>query len=254
MANKKKKKSKAKRRGGRIMLFGVILCACLVVGVLFAFANVFCKVSAVSFDSTATSYTQEEIQKGCGIAVGSNLFSFQKGQVISDLELKFPLLDDITLTRVLPDKVVIGATDAVAQIALEKDGVHYVLSKSGRLMKRCTIQEVPPEALRLSGVAFKATKIGAKVTYGDIDQTKWVQDLTAKIKKSMESITALDISSKENITFYMGDQFVVNLGSDYQLDYKLQLVKEVITGQEFGVRTHLDASTPGKVISKPYVE
>ena len=255
MATKKKtKKRKAKKRARRALFLSLLVCAGLVVGVLFALANTFCKVAAVSYEGQLANYDMDSILQTADIAVGDNIFSFKKEDIETRLQNEYPLLDEFKVKRILPDRVSITAAPAKEQYVLKNSGMYYVISSSDRLMYRAGESDLPTGVPVVEGVSFTVKKAGDTVAFETEEIRKSFEGLLSEVSTYISGVTYLNLSSPDEITFHVGDKYVVNLGGDYQIDYKLQLVKSVMDSQNTDVRTYLDASIEGKVISGPYSE
>jgi len=236
------------------LLLGLIFCAVLMGGVLFTLASLFCKVAVVTYSGKVANYDMGSIIAAADITVGSNIFSFDKDEVEETLQKEFPLLDGFEVQRILPDKVNITAELAKERYVLADNGICYVVSEKGRLMRRVSREELGADAIVVEGVAFTVKGLGQEIRFTNEEQKQSFENLLSSISAYLPDVTYLDVSLPEQLTFHIGEDYVVNLGGDYQIDYKLQMVKTTIEGQNFGVRTYLDASIEGKVFTRPYAE
>ena len=153
-----------------------------------------------------------------------------------------------------PDRVSITAAPAKEKYVLKNSGMYYVVSQSDRLMYRAGATDLPAGVPVVEGISFTVKKAGDTVAFENEQVKASFEGLLNEVNTHISGVTYLDLSSPDEITFYVGDKYVVNLGGDYQIDYKLQLVKSVMDSQSTDVRTYLDASIEGKVISGPYSE
>ncbi|MCQ4949719.1 cell division protein FtsQ/DivIB [Bittarella massiliensis (ex Durand et al. 2017)] len=244
-------KRQKRRRKKAAFRFFLLFCCLLVVGATVA-VSIFFKIDTIRFEGEITAYTAQQIEGGCPVSVGENLFRFKAGEVQEALYRKFPLLDDIQVGRTLPTTVTITAKDAVARTAVKQEGGGYtLLSESGRIMAQ-NQASLPEGVYVISGVKAKQGELGETLQFDDPDKLPLLEGIHQAVSAvGLEGLQSVDLSDTQNISLRVGKYFLVKLGSDYQLEYKLQLVREIIVQKDLSPEpTILDASIPGKVTAK----
>ena len=116
-----KKKKKHNALYGPLMF--IIVCAALIFGM-----SVFFRVSKVEVTGNSL-YTEEEIVAASGIESGDNLFFINRFSAAGRILVRLPYVEDATVTRLLPNKVVIDISEsnAIAYLAVKVD----VLGETG---------------------------------------------------------------------------------------------------------------------------
>ena len=244
-------KRQKRRRKKAAFRFFLLFCCLLVVGATVA-VSIFFKIDTIRFAGEATAYTAAQIEGGCPVTVGENLFRFKTKEVQEALYRQFPLLDDIQVRRTLPTTVTITAKDAVARTAVQQAGGGYtLLSESGRIMAQ-NQTALPAGVYLIAGVKVGEGALGEVLQFDDPDKLPLLESIhQAVVAVGLEELQSVDLSDTQNITLRIGKYFLVKLGSDYQLEYKLQMVREVIVQKDLSPEpTILDASIPGKVTAK----
>ncbi len=139
MASKKKKRKRRRRRNkGR---FSFLLKGLTILAVFAAMtmgATVFFQLEQVAVTGN-TRYTQQEIERISGLCQGDNLFRINKYEIKEDILQALPYVEDVNITRRLPNtiQIEIQEWDAVARI--------YASGYS-------TQEEIPSEEVKIENV------------------------------------------------------------------------------------------------------
>ncbi|WP_105205247.1 cell division protein FtsQ/DivIB [Neobittarella massiliensis] len=255
LEREKRKREAAQRRQQKrkkklVFRFALLFVFVLVVGLTMCI-TVFFNIEKLQFKGSITAYTAEEVVAASGVEVGENLFRLNTDKIAETLYRRFPLLDDIQVKRVLPSTLQISAKDAAATMAVQTESGYILLSASGRIIQIAAPQ-APDGVHVVAGVKVAGVEVGAKLSFDNDEKYQLLQKLQQSIKKyQLEDVRLIDLSDTANITIQVGEFYKVKLGSDYQLDYKVQMVKEVLAQKNLALqRTILDASIPGKVTAK----
>ena len=102
-------------------LSGPIMFFLVIVAVIFVM-SVFFRVSDIQVRGN-THYTDEEIIRAIDIEEGDNLFFFDRFAALSRVFAKLPYIDEVTVERSLPNRVIITVTEsqALAYIVLGEE-------------------------------------------------------------------------------------------------------------------------------------
>lgn len=83
-----------------------------------------------------TRYAQAAIENTLGLEKGDNLFFFRKLAAEKRLEETYPYIDEVVITRRLPDTLVLHITEAEAAVAIpDGSGGYYLASRKGKLLE-----------------------------------------------------------------------------------------------------------------------
>lgn len=246
--------SQKKDRGG--LVFGtlsfVIICAALVFGM-----SVFFRVSDLSVTG-AGRYSEQEIIEASGVEQGDNLMLINREAVARRIQSKLLYVGEVQVRRQLPTTLAILVEESGGLALLETDGGLWLVDKSMRLLEPCPQGELQ-NYIRISGLSAVKPEAGAQPGTPDEDKPK-----AALLKALLEAvsgaglqadISGLDVQNPVNAEIdYLGGRFRVKLGGRDNLDYKLELLGEVVKKLEPEDRGVIDLSQDKRAQFSPFVE
>ena len=123
------KRSQQRRSGALFKALAVLITA---VAILLAM-SVFFKISRVDV-AGAETYSNEEIIKASGIEIGENLFFVDRFEAASRIFAELPYIDNVTVTRQLPNHVLITVTESSAVAVVDCEGQLYAVNQNGKVI------------------------------------------------------------------------------------------------------------------------
>lgn len=224
------KKRAARRKRGNILtcilliLILVTVMVCLSLTVLF-------RISEVRAEGESR-YSSEQIIEASGISEGVNMFSVKTEDVEKRICSQLPFVGSATVKRVLPSSVVISVTPETVAFTVKCDGGYAAASKDFKVL------EVTDAAAEQTVVGLEAGEVKAGEALGISDPEK---QALKSLKEAMDSVemdevTVIDMTEQNNIKLLYKSKYVLDLGSDELLEYKLKFCKKVAeTEQNQGV-------------------
>ena len=86
---------------------------------------------------TGTSrYSQQQVLRASGIRQGGNLFLLNKHQAASAITEQLPYVESVRIRRQLPNALRIEITECTHPLAMEQDGVLWLLNGSGKIIDK----------------------------------------------------------------------------------------------------------------------
>lgn len=246
--------SQKKDRGGFVFgtLSFVIICAALVFGM-----SVFFRVSDLSVTG-AGRYSEQEIIEASGVEQGDNLMLINREAVARRIQSKLLYAGEVQVRRQLPTTLAILVEESGGLALLETDGGLWLVDRSMRLLEPCPQGELQ-NYIRISGLSAVKPEAGAQPGTPDEDKPK-----AALLKALLEAvsgaglqadISGLDVQNPVNAEIdYLGGRFRVKLGGRDNLDYKLELLGEVVRKLEPEDRGVIDLSQDKRAQFSPFVE
>lgn len=236
--------AKGRKRKKRSALYAplsfILICAALVFGM-----SVFFRVSTVTVTGNSI-YTEEEIIEASGIEQGDNLFFINRFSAVSRIFSKLPYVEAATISRSLPNNIVIEITEsaALAYVTAE-DGEKWAIDRSCKIL--ANVDAAAAQSLiEVTGVTPISPSVGGIVSPGEAETPK-VTYLSEILKMAVlleieRDITYIDMSNVSNPQFdYLG-RFTVKLGSNENVDYKFQLLVSAVAELGEGDSGTLDLS------------
>ena len=235
-----KRKARQKRiRKRRLKIFFVImLILALLVGIILSLTVFFPTKKVVI--SGSKIYSIEEILKASEIKAGDNVICLSENKIEEKIKQKLPFVEEIKLSKKLPDKVEIQVVDAKEYIAYKKGSDYFSVSKSGWVMKKYS--ETPKEIPVVKGVSFKA-KTGSEIQLKENKANTVCNEVLDELKKSNLKINLVDVSDTVSIKLTVDDIYDVKLGNANYIDEKIKHLAKVISERKDDVGGTINLSS-----------
>ena len=122
------------RRGRRFgvlykLLTLVVVCAAAVLAL-----TLFFKVESVEVTGNSR-YSAQEIQDACGVQLGDNLYLLSKPDMVQRLHQQLPYIDEVRITRRLPNTLCVQVTEFTTVYAVEQEGTVWLLTSGGKIVE-----------------------------------------------------------------------------------------------------------------------
>ena len=122
------------RRGRRFgvlykLLTLVVVCAAAVLAL-----TLFFKVESVEVTGNSR-YSAQEIQDACGVSLGDNLYLLSKPDMVQRLHQRLPYIDEVRITRSLPNTLRVQVTEFTTVYAVEQEGTVWLLTSGGKIVE-----------------------------------------------------------------------------------------------------------------------
>ena len=226
------KKKRARRRKNRIFsALRALASFALVAGAIIAAIVIFFKITDISVVGNSL-YSASDIIKETSLKVGENMFAFDKFSIIKKIKKKFPFIKDIQIDRKLPDKIVITTEEYQSAGYIEENGVFWLISSDGKLLKNGKIQDGDTqisECAQIVGITLENPVVGEILEISEKDKKKPLIDILQSIEKSaiLKKVSKIDVSKLYRITMLYDGRFTVKLGSSEDIDKKIGFLSVV---------------------------
>ena len=201
-----------------------------VIGLILMAMGIFFVVTEIDVEGNAR-YSDEEIIEASGLDLGDNLFFISRTKAAARIFNNLPYVNDVTVDRELPSRVVITITEssAMGYVTLEDD--YWVIDQNGKLLKQVTSDELK-SLIRIDGITPVEPDAGKMMTVDDADGAKLrylSEILNELLKRGMwTDVTVVDMSDVTSPAFTYLNRFTVRLGADQDLDYKFGMLQSAV--------------------------
>lgn len=273
-------KHKRRRRGNNILLYIMVMVVMLTVGVVLIF-TVFFKIVTISTEGL-TRYTDQEIIQSSGILVEQNMFRLDQTSIEQALTQKYSYLEEVEIKLKPADTVIIKVTEAQPVAALQQGENYLLVSANGRVLE--TSPNVPEGLLKVKGLKAMAITTGetldgmlqkqreeaqalAKVLEADTEAVAKAKKDAYQLKnavlvelgeqismmkaffavlanQNMSGFDFIDLSDQYNISAGYQNRVTITLGTEADLEFKLEYVQAVLSQLEPGFEGKIDISNP----------
>ena len=210
---------------GKLLTFVIVVFAAIfVLSIIFRVNNIIVKGNE--------HYTDDEIIKAIDIEQGDNLFFFDRFATISRVFAKLPYVEQVTVERSLPDKVVITVVECKAMAYLVVGDENWTLDHKCKVLGKATQDELE-YLIAIKGVSPGTLFIGEDMTTedGNNDIVDLLSEILCQIQDRGLSgkIREIDISDLSNITLDYSGKYSLEFGTKSSLDHKFALAVSAIS-------------------------
>ena len=205
------------RRGRRFgvlykLLTLVVVCAAAVLAL-----TLFFKVESVEVTGNSR-YSAQEIQDACGVSLGDNLYLLSKPDMVQRLHQQLPYIDEVRITRQLPNTLCVQVTEFSTVYAVEQEGTVWLLTSGGKIVETAAERGDVP---LIDGCELLAPSLGGDVSFA------------LELQNRQESLFAL-LTALESAEL-TGDVRAIHLGDPtvLSMDYTESFTVEMPYGADY---------------------
>lgn len=221
------------RRGRRFgvlykLLTLVVVCAAAVLAL-----TLFFKVESVEVTGNSR-YSAQEIQDACGVQLGDNLYLLSKPDMVQRLHQRLPYIDEVRITRSLPNTLCVQVTEFTTVYAVEQEGTVWLLTSGGKIVETAAERGDTP---LIDGCELLAPSLGGDVSFALELQNR--QESLFALLTALESaeltraVRAIHLGDPTVLSMDYTERFTVEMpyGADYPrlLRYLTLVIEELET-------------------------
>jgi cell division protein FtsQ len=218
------KKPRKRTVSGAILTFAVV-----VIAIVFLM-SVFLRISDISVEGNE-HYTDDEIIKAIDIEQGDNLFFFDRFAAISRVFAKLPYVEEVSLERQLPNKVIITVRECKALAYIAVGDENWTIDRSCKVLGKATDDELG-SLIGIDGFEPGTLLIGERLTSADGDDASitFISDVLYQIQERnlAEHIRSMDFSDITDAKLQYGTRFTVMIGGKSGVDHKFAMLESVL--------------------------
>ena len=211
-------------------LSGPIMFFLVVVAVIFVM-SVFFRVSDIQVRGNS-HYSDEEIIRAIDIEEGDNLFFFDRFAALSRVFAKLPYIDEVSVERSLPNKVIITVSEsqALAYIVLGEE--KWTIDHSCKVLGKANDDELSG-LIPIEGISPGTLMIGEPLQTADGDTG--IVDYIAEVLFQLEArglyadVGRVDFSDPRHVEFTLRDKYTVRIGDSNNVEYKFGMLMSVLS-------------------------
>ena len=199
------------RRGRRFgvlykLLTLVVVCAAAVLAL-----TLFFKVESVEVTGNSR-YSAQEIQDACGVSLGDNLYLLSKPDMVQRLHQQLPYIDEVRITRRLPNTLCVQVTEFTTVYAVEQEGTVWLLTSGGKIVETAAERGDTP---LIDGCELLAPSLGGDVSFA--------LELQNRQESLFALLTALESAELTGAVraIHLGDPTVLSM--DYTERYTVEM-------------------------------
>lgn len=220
----------ARNRRIRRRILTVMLAIVLIVGAFTVSSIVLFKIKTITVNTRSgeLAYSESQILAAFGHSVGENLFGFNVQETQENISKALPYLEDVKVERRLPDTIVITATPAVEQSAIDSSYGWAVLSEKEKVLR---MEAQPPEGLiQIVGARADSPLPGQPVKLTEEDKLPILRLLLQKTAaQGLTPLNEIDLTNTLELSIVYQNRIRIVLGTEHDMDYKLDWAWRMVT-------------------------
>ena len=197
----------------------------VIVAVIFVM-SVFFRVSDIEVRGNI-HYSDEEIIRANDIEEGDNLFFFDRFAALSRVFAKLPYVEEVSVERKLPNKVIITVTESQALAYIVLGDEEWTIDHSCKILGKATKEELSG-MIPVEGISPGTLLIGE--TMQTADGNTEIVDFLAQVLYQLEErglysqVGRVDFSDSRNVSFTYADKYTVELGDGRNVEHKFGML------------------------------
>ena len=201
----------------------------VVLGVIFVMSLLF-RVSDIQVEGN-THYTDEEIIRAIDIEEGDNLFFFNRFAAFARVYSKLPYIENGSVERQLPNKVIITVEETTALAYLELGDEQWTLDRNCKVLGKAAAGETA-SLIPIVGIQPGTLLIGEQMQTEDQDRE--LVDFVAEVLSQIEErglyseVSRVNFANPRSPEFSYGNKYTVVLGSRNNLEHKFGMFVTVL--------------------------
>ena len=201
----------------------------VVLGVIFVMSLLF-RVSDIQVEGN-THYTDEEIIRAIDIEEGDNLFFFNRFAAFARVYSKLPYIENGSVERRLPNKVIITVEETTALAYLELGEEQWTLDRNCKVLGKAAEGETE-SLIPIVGIAPGTLLIGEQMQTEDQDQelVDFLADVLYQIEERglYSEVDRVNFANPRNAEFSYANRYTVVLGTRNNLEHKFGMFVSVL--------------------------
>lgn len=181
------------------------------------------------------------------------MFRLKDQQIKEKLIEEYSYISKVKIRRKLPDTIVLEITEATPIGAIDAGAGYTLISEEGRVLE-CNTPVLPEEMPIVMGFSEETPEQGSYLVEEDSENVRRMRlVMEAAEKTGFSYFNVIDLSDPYDLKLYYQDVFEIILGTDSNLEYKMELILQVIQTQDLltSFRGTIDASYEGEVWTRP---
>ena len=219
-----------RRRKKRSPLYGPISFLVICVAMIFGM-SVFFRVSNIEVTGI-NRYSAEEIVVASEIEEGDNLFFINRSTATSKIFARLPYVENVTISRKLPNRLVIEVKEsrAVAYLADDSGGL-WAIDRGSKLLSQSDVAGVAG-MIRVDGITLVEPIAGTVMADQESSvRVNYLSEILNEIqaREMIADVTRIDMSNVGSPSFdYLG-RFTIKLGQGENVEYKFELMLSAVS-------------------------
>ena len=214
-----------RRKRNLSLYYLMIFILVTVVGITLSM-TVFFKITKINVIGN-TQYDTKSIIECSKIKIGDNLFRADYDKATERILKGMIYIDDVKVKKSFPNGVTIEVKPSVPYANVVCKDKYLLISKTGKILEE--VQTPQQDLLIFKGYDPTITDVGAKIKCEDSSKDKLMSTICDELSKlEITKINEIDIADSYNIKMLYENRINIELGSQSDLDYKMNFAKELL--------------------------
>lgn len=215
--NRRRKERRRRIRKRRIIasLISLFILSLVVLAILCV--TVFFKVERLSVTGSK-KYTPEQVATVSGVTSKTNLIMVSEKNLTEKIRAKLPFVDSVEIKRDFPNHLTLEVTDAKEYATIKKGKTYYTVSRKGYVLN--SYSKKPKKVFEIV-CGKKNLTLGTMAVLENNMQIDAIEQIVENLNSKSIPIDYVDVTDSLNLEIKVCGRFIVNLGTNANLDKKI---------------------------------
>ena len=241
-----------RQRGFLGRISGPLVFTVIVIGLIFVMSIIF-RVSKIEVIGNE-HYTKDEIINAVDIEEGDNLFFFDRFAAVSRVFAKLSYVEEVFVTRALPNKVTITITESKAMAYLVVGEEKWTMDCNCKILGKAAEGEAG-ELIAIIGINPGTLLIGEQLAVTDYDEiVPYLAEVLNQIRDRglTPYIHEINFKNRNSVSFDFNNKYTIVIGDAYKVEYKFGMFLSAIEQLKEGDYGTIDVSNAMSAEFTPY--
>lgn len=211
--------------------------------------SVFFRVEDIEVNGNS-HYTDNEIIRAIDIEEGDNLFFFDRFGALSRVFAKLPYIEEVSVERKLPNKVIIDVTESTALAYIVLGDENWTIDHRCKVLGKAASDEELANLIAVRGINPGTLLIGEPMQTedDDLELVEYLAEVLSQIEDRglASSVSQIDFADKNSVQFTYDGRITVEIGDSADTEYKFGMLVSVLgklSSEDVGLLNLSDGAT-----------
>ena len=202
----------------------------IIIALIFLMSIIF-RISVINIYGNE-HYSKEEIINAIDIEEGDNLFFFDRFAAVSRVFAKLPYVEEVSISRQLPNRVDITISESKAMVYLRVGDEEWTMDHKCKILGK--VAEGEEESLiAVYGISPGTLLIGETLTTesGETDTVEFLSEVLCQIqdRNLTQYVDELDFSNTNRVNFDYTEKYHIIIGDAYEVEHKFSMFLSAVS-------------------------
>jgi len=180
----------------------------------------------------ASFYTQEEVARASGLAVGDNMILVDRASTERRIRATLPFVRDVRVGRAMPGTILIEITESAPMAWVRYQQSVLIVDSAGRVLER--VNTAPEGLIEVIGLTIEEYEVGGMLTPAPGAEARLgaMEAVLDAIENTglTDGVSRINVTNVLDISFEYQRRFTVQVGNIEDIAHRMSQLPEFIDG------------------------